>query len=452
MFDATIAGLVAWHRGGAYTGRETANDNANAESTTLAMTSGHDVFAIEWKSLEMNLGAELRIVHWDDCGFLFYPLRVAKTKMSDNYDSGTRVSANVNETDQSTQRVTDTAMAVLVTGGAGYIGSVLVPKLLGKGYRVRVLDRFYFGDTLGPVAKQHPKRLELVRGDVRAHNERVFDGVHAVIDLAGISNDPSCELKPELTRAVNFDGAVATMKLARKSGVARYVFASSCSVYGRGEGLGLTEMSELNPVSLYAKCKANAEKALFSLRAEGFCTTVLRLATVFGMSRRMRFDLAVNVMTKNAYTRGTISVDGGGKQWRPFVHVEDAADTMIAMLTAPTEVIDGQVFNVGDDAQNVQIINLAYRVRDAVRGSDVVVVPTDPDLRNYNVRFDKLGSVLKTREFRSIDYGITQVLEQLRSGALDPEDRRWYTLAQYRFLLEVEREYRRLVLNDNLLT
>lgn len=342
---------------------------------------------------------------------------------------------------------------ILVSGGAGYIGSILVPLLLEQGHTVRVVDRFFFGsDTLQPAQTQYGERLTLVRADVRTLPLETFSGVDAVIDLAGISNDPSCELAPSLTRQVNYEAAVTTMRHAQRAGVKRYILASSCSVYGRGEGVGLTESSPLNPVSLYARCKADAETALLSLRSSDFCPTILRLATVFGLSPRMRFDLAINVMTKNAYTNGKITVDGGGKQWRPFVHVADVAETMVFMLHAEAHNVDGQIFNVGHDDNNVRILNLAYRVRDAIPGTQIVMAPTDPDLRDYNVRFEKLWGLLQDRQFRTIEYGIEEVLGALRSGFVDPDERRWYTLAQYRFLLDVERTYQEVVLEGRVLS
>lgn len=342
---------------------------------------------------------------------------------------------------------------VLVTGGAGYIGSVLVPKLLDAGHPVTVVDRFYFGsDSLAPARERFEDRLRIVRGDVRRLDPAVMEGVGAVVDLAGISNDPSCEIEPDLTRAVNLDGSLATMRLAREAGVSRFILASSCSVYGRGEGLGLTEASGLHPVSLYARCKADAEQGLLELRRPGFATTILRLATVFGLSRRMRFDLAVNVMTKNAYTKSQITVDGGGKQWRPFVHVADVAETMMFMLQADPARVDGEVFNVGHEDNNVRILNLAYRVRDAIPGTQIVLAPTDPDLRNYNVRFDKLRALLHDRPFRTIEHGIEEVLEAMRRGRVDPDERRWYTLQQYRFLLDVEKTYREVAMDGHVLS
>jgi nucleoside-diphosphate-sugar epimerase len=258
-------------------------------------------------------------------------------------------------------------MHVFVAGGAGYIGSVLVPLLLEQGHRVTVLDRLYFGNTLARVEARFGEKLRVVRGDVRGFDHGLLASVDAVVDLSGISNDPSCELEPELTRSVNVDGAKRLAAAAIEAGVRRYVFSSSCSVYGHGEGPGLTETSARRPVSLYARAKAEVEDFLLSCRGMEVCA--LRLATVFGVSPRMRFDLAINVMTKNAYVAHRITVDGGGRQWRPFVHVRDVARAFELGLTSDASKVAGQVFNVGSDDNNVQILNLAFRVRDGVPGT-----------------------------------------------------------------------------------
>jgi nucleoside-diphosphate-sugar epimerase len=345
-------------------------------------------------------------------------------------------------------------MHVFVAGGAGYIGSVLVPLLLERGHRVTVLDRFYFGDTLARPAARFGEKLRVVRGDIRAFDRGVLDSVDAVVDLSGISNDPSCELEPELTRSVNVDGAKRLAVIAREQGVRRYVFSSSCSVYGHAEGLGLTEASARHPVSLYARAKAQVEDFLLEMGRSSrgdIEVCVLRLATVFGLSPRMRFDLAINVMTKNAYVARRITVDGGGRQWRPFVHVRDAAHAFELALTAEAAKVAGQVFNVGSDLSNVQILNLAFRVRDAVPGTEVVLAPTDPDLRDYNVSFEKVHGTLPFRAERSVDDGIREVLGALREGVVDPDDRRWYTLKQYLFLRDAERAHRELAIDGRLL-
>jgi nucleoside-diphosphate-sugar epimerase len=340
-------------------------------------------------------------------------------------------------------------MHVLVAGGAGYIGSVLVPVLLERGHRVTVLDRFYFGDTL-PKAEG----LTAVRGDIRSFDPAILRGVEGVVDVSGISNDPSCELEPELTRNVNLDGGKRLARLAVEAGVRRYVYSSSCSVYGHGEGLGLTETSGRHPVSLYARAKAEMEDALFDLQKQnqGFQVVALRLATVFGLSPRMRFDLAINVMTKNAYVNRRIMVDGGGRQWRPFVHVRDVADAFALGLTAPASKVAGQVFNIGSNQSNVQILNLAFRVRDAIPGTEVVHAPTDPDLRDYNVSFEKVHRELDFHPRRSIDDGIREVLAAIKDGLVDPDERRWYTLKQYLFLREAERAVSELGLDGHILS
>ena len=345
-------------------------------------------------------------------------------------------------------------MHVLVAGGAGYIGSVLVPMLLDKGHTVTVLDRLYFGDTLAAARQKHGDKLTIVRGDIRSFSPTVFKGVQGVVDVSGISNDPSCELEPDLTQSVNVGGAKRLAQAARERGVGKYVFSSSCSVYGHGEGLGLTETSKRHPVSLYARAKADVEDFLFA-SGDGRSpmeVTCLRLATVFGLSPRMRFDLAINVMTKNAYVGRRITVDGGGRQWRPFVHVGDVARAFELALNSPASKVAGQVFNVGSDANNVQILNLAFRVRDAVPGTEVVHAPTDPDLRDYNVAFDKIHRVLDYRATHSLDDGIREVLGALRDGAVDPDERRWYTLKQYVFLREAEKVHHDLAIDGRLLT
>lgn len=338
-------------------------------------------------------------------------------------------------------------MHILVAGAAGYIGSVLVPTLLEKGHTVTALDRFYFGQTL--VA--HP-RLTIVRGDTRTFDPSVLKGVEAVIDVAGISNDPSCELDSDLTDKVNVLGGKRLATLAMEAGVKRYVYSSSCSVYGHGEGEGLVETSVRHPVSAYARSKVALEDMLLGIHARGHMEVViLRLATVFGLSPRMRFDLAINVMTKNAYVNRRIMVDGGGRQWRPFVHVKDVADAFGQAVTREAALVNGQVFNVGSTANNLRILNLAFRVRDAVPGTEIVHAATDPDLRDYNVSFEKIEKTLDWRAKYSVDDGVREVLASLRDGGLDPDERRYYTVRQYLFLREAENTMRALHLDGTLL-
>ncbi|HEY3595546.1 MAG TPA: SDR family oxidoreductase [Polyangiaceae bacterium] len=345
-------------------------------------------------------------------------------------------------------------MHIVVTGGAGYIGSTLVPVLLDAGHRVTIVDRLFFGDEpVRRLSAAHGSALKIVRADVRRVDPRVFEGVDALVDLAGISNDPSCELDSELTRSVNLEGALRVARLAQAAGARHIVFASSCSVYGHGAALSLAEDTTPHPVSLYAHCKAEAEQRLTALaKSTGISLTLLRLATVFGLSAKMRFDLAVNVMTKNAYVARKITVEGGGQQWRPFVHVRDVAEAMRRALDLPASRVETRVINVGSAANNVRIKNLAYRVRDVVPGTEIVMAPTDPDLRDYNVSFERIGHALDFCPSRTIEEGITEVLGALRAGSVDPDDRRWYTLRQYQFLAEVERTFNDVSMDGRVLS
>ena len=338
-------------------------------------------------------------------------------------------------------------MHIFVAGGAGYIGSVIVPTLLAKGHTVTALDRMYFGDSLGT----HPN-LTKVRGDLRGFDPACLKGVDAVIDVSGISNDPSCELDADLTTAVNVGGGKRLANCAIEAGVRRYVYSSSCSVYGHGAGEGLMETSSRHPVSAYARSKVELEDTLTKMHAEGAMEVVVfRLATVFGLSPRMRFDLAINVMTKNAYVNRRITVDGGGRQWRPFVHVKDVADAFLQGVTRDAKLVNGEVFNVGSTANNLRILNLAFRVRDAIPGTEIVHAATDPDLRDYNVSFEKIEKRLGWTAQYSVDDGIAEVLAALKDGRLDPDERRFYTVRQYLFLREAENTMRALSLNGSLL-
>lgn len=326
--------------------------------------------------------------------------------------------------------------------------------LLANGDRVTVYDRFYFGrELLSDLQREYSDRLAFVQADVRAIEPEVFEGVDAVVDLAGLSNDPAADLDPSLTEAVNYAGSVRVGHAAEVAGVPKMVFASSCSVYGAGSGLSLTEESPLNPVSLYAKCKARAEAELIELsRSSTMSVTALRFATVFGLSYRMRFDLAVNMMSRCAYVDGKIRVSGGGQQWRPFVHVKDIASGVLRVLECPEERVRSRVFNLGSDDNNFQMRTLAHRIRDRIPGSTVEMVPSDPDTRNYNVNFRRINEELDWKPTHTIEDGVDEVIEALSSGRLDPDCRLWYTLKQYVFLTEVERLYPQIAMDGHILT
>jgi nucleoside-diphosphate-sugar epimerase len=328
---------------------------------------------------------------------------------------------------------------VLVLGGAGYIGSVIAETLLDQGHTVRVLDRLFFGrELMAPLEKR--EGLSIYKEDTRYADESVFEGVDVVMDLAGISNDPASDLAPRITEEINLGGAAHTARLAKKAGVGRYLYSSSCSIYGHNNGSGdrLNECSPKAPVSLYAKTKIGAEAELTKLNDEDFTVTFLRNATVYGLSYRMRFDLVINLMTLYAYKHRKLFVTGGGQQWRPLIHVRDVARAFLTVMDAPRETVSGQAFNVGSTDQNYQIYRIAQMVRDVVPHTELEIVPDDPDKRSYNVSFEKIERVLGFRAEKTPYEGIVEVKQALEQGRVD-DSIRTKTVHYYQYLLEAER-------------
>jgi nucleoside-diphosphate-sugar epimerase len=281
---------------------------------------------------------------------------------------------------------------IVATGGAGYLGSVLVPLLLDAGHEVTVVDRFFFGEDTLPSAETHPK-LAKIRDDVRWCSGRLFEGQDAVIDMAALSNDPAGALDPWKTYEINYLGRSRVARLARQAGVRRYLMTSSCSVYGFQEGV-LTETSTPNPLTEYARANIGIERDNLPLGNEGFCTTAVRFSTLYGLSPRMRFDIAINGMVLGATQTGRIPVMRDGTQWRPFLHVRDAARALHELLSAPEKRINGQIFNVGSDDQNYQIRPLAEEVARSMTKPPVLEWYGDPDARSYQVSFEKVRSTV----------------------------------------------------------
>jgi nucleoside-diphosphate-sugar epimerase len=339
---------------------------------------------------------------------------------------------------------------VLVTGGAGYIGSMLCEELLKVGHYVICLDRVFFGLDLIKDLLMH-QNFTLVRDDIRTVDKSVFQSVDVVMDLAGISNDPACDLDPCITEEINHQGTVRVARLAKETGVKRYILSSSCSIYGTGVETQLTENSITKPVSLYAKSKLEAESSITGLTDDHFCVTILRNATVYGLSRRMRFDLIINIMTLHAYTKRKIYVLGGGQQWRPNVHLKDVCKAFIMTMETPQEKINGEVFNVGSNEQNFQVIQVANMIRDVVPYTEVEIISDDPDKRNYNVSFDKISRVLNYKVERSVMEGAVEVKQALERGQISGDDMRTSTLKYYRYLLDAERILKDVYLKGRLL-
>jgi len=332
---------------------------------------------------------------------------------------------------------------VLVTGGAGYLGVVLCDALLRRGYAVRVFDQLYFGEEPLAELRTNP-HFELVRGKLQdlAQFPNLFDDACAVIHLGGLANDPSCDLDPEMTEVVNYRGSVELAERARDAGAERFLFASSCSVYGDSLYDVVDEDAPLRPVSLYAETKARTEETLARMSSESFAVVSLRQATLFGYSARMRFDLAINLMTLHAVTKKRILIMGGGAQWRPFVHVRDSAEAFIACLEARVSVVEGQVFNVGRNRENFQVAELAKLVQEELPETELEFVPEDVDKRSYRVNSDRIERVFGWSRSITVREGILEVASALREGKLpDTGSTRYYNVQRLRELLDIPVEH-----------
>jgi len=314
----------------------------------------------------------------------------------------------------------------MITGGGGYIGTVLTEMLLDRGYRVTVLDRWFFGDTVGDLRTR--KGLRIIREDVRKVRKEHFRGVTAVCDLAALSNDPAGELDPRKTLSINHEGRARVCRLAKAAGVERYVLASSCSIYGYQDDV-VDETSRINPLTTYARANGLAEQAALRLAGKGYATTALRQATVYGLSRRMRFDLAINGMTLSVFKNGAVRILRDGNQWRPMVHVRDACRAFIMVLESDPDLVNGEIFNVGSDDQNLQVLPLARRVSAAVGVPFREDWYGDPDHRSYRVSFRKIAQRLNYRTGVTPEDGAREIHAALKNGLTDGPTTRtveWY--------------------------
>ncbi|HSJ53112.1 MAG TPA: NAD-dependent epimerase/dehydratase family protein, partial [Anaerolineae bacterium] len=314
---------------------------------------------------------------------------------------------------------------VLVVGGAGYIGSVLCRQLLQQGYSVRVLDALLYGRE--PVAEllSH-RRFELVQGDSRDIGDvfRAMLDVDAVVHLGELVGDLACALDERLTLEINLAATRMLAEAARGCGIKRFIYASSCSVYGAGSQV-LDERSALNPVSLYARAKIGSEQALGDLARPSFRPVILRFATVYGLSPRPRFDLVVNLLTARAVCEGELTILGGG-QWRPFVHVADVARAIVLCLEAPLALVEGQTFNVGSDEQNLTISQVGDLIQGLIPGARLSRREQDADQRDYHVSFGRIRRELGFLPAHTLSEGVREIEEALRTGQIgDYRDKRY---------------------------
>ncbi|MBK8531746.1 MAG: SDR family oxidoreductase [Flavobacteriales bacterium] len=306
-----------------------------------------------------------------------------------------------------------TSKNIFITGGAGYVGSVLVPKLLDKGYSVTVLDLMIYGEEVLP---KH-ERLNAVKGDIRdqALLKKLLPGHDAVIHLACISNDPSFELNPDLGKSINLDAFEPLVRISKESGVKRFVYASSSSVYGIKEEPNVTEDMVLEPLTDYSKFKAQCEEILDRFQSDDFTTVTIRPATVCGYGKRLRLDLSVNILTNLAVNKGEITVFGG-TQKRPNIHIEDMTDLYVQLLELPKERIAGKIWNAGYD--NFTIAEIAGMVRNVIgEHVKIVTTPTD-DLRSYHVSSEKIKNDIGFVATHSLEDAVRDLKKAFDAGAI----------------------------------
>ena len=319
--------------------------------------------------------------------------------------------------------------AVLVVGGAGYIGSIVVRKLLKKGYRVRILDSLVYGSSAIDEIMSHP-RLEFIQGDCRNIQDVVnaMKDVRSVVHLAAIVGDPACDRDHKTALQINYAATRMMIEVAKGERVRRFIFASSCSVYGASEAV-MTETSQANPISLYAETKVDSEEALLAASSEVFHPTVLRFATIFGLSPRPRFDLVVNLLTAKARQEKLVTIFNG-EQWRPFLHVADAAAAVVRVLETPVQIVGGQVYNVGDSRLNYTLTQIAEKIREVFPETHVEHVENS-DRRSYRVSFAKIHGQLGFSCSKTIEDGILELKSAFERGAIVDYRRPLYSNLKY---------------------
>ena len=316
-------------------------------------------------------------------------------------------------------------MKILITGGAGYVGSKLVPRLLNLNYRISVLDLMIYGEDV----LEKNKNLNLIKGDIRDKDllERIVPGHDIVIHLACISNDPSFELNPKLGKSINFDAFEPLVNISRKNSVNKFIYASSSSVYGIKSEKNVTEDMSLDPLTDYSRFKADCEKILNSYKTDDFVTTTIRPSTVCGYAKRQRLDLVVNILTNHAFHKKEIKVFGG-EQLRPNIHIDDMIDSYIAIINAPNKKINGEIFNVG--FKNQTVFELAENVQEILDDNVKITKVKSNDNRSYHVSCEKIKDILGCQPKKTVKDAVIDLKDAFEKNLLPNsfEDEKYFNI------------------------
>lgn len=311
--------------------------------------------------------------------------------------------------------------SILITGGAGYVGSVLVRKLVSLGYDVKVIDSLVFGND-GISSLINEKKIEFFNLDIRETEKisSIIQNIDCVIHLAAIVGEPLCKKIPDAAKQINEFATKNLVNICKNKKVKRFIFASTCSNYGSSQNV-VNESSPVMPLSLYSECKVNSEKFILDQNNDIFETCVLRFATAHGLSPRMRFDLLVQEFMRDAIVDKKISIFGADF-WRPLVHVEDMADACISAIDASSQLISGQIYNVGNNKENYTKIKLAEIIKEFITDVEIEIIKSKKDPRNYKVSFEKIENSLNFEPKYTVRDSVIEILNDIQSGKIDPRD------------------------------
>ncbi len=332
--------------------------------------------------------------------------------------------------------VEDILLKIMITGNLGYLGPILTKLLLSRNFEVVGLDGGYFYKFFSNM--EYGNKFQQIIKDIRDVSEDDLNGVHSVIHLAGLSNDPSCELNVNLTNEINFMATKRLAKLSKRAKVKRFLFSSSCSVYGATNELAL-ETSENKPLTIYAKSKILSENAILELTDKDFVTTILRSGTAFGVAPRLRLDLVINSLTAKAFTSGSLRLSSGVEAWRPFIHVREMARAFLLAISAESDVVNGQIFNVGNTSENYQIKKIAKIISEIVPDTKLEFADNATvDKRSYRIGCKKIKETLGFIPEITVREGIKELYEFLRETQFKKEDyykKEYHIVEYYKMLL-----------------